>query len=198
MTTKSFFFIIFLLLLISSVSAIDISQSQETEISHGEITYLFPANSDIYEAELSSTGIILDGNKLITIVQGGELYITFTSWSEEKGYYIMVESSVPQTILYKYVIDGKKYYAQINNSIFVDTYNIDETLEIKLIKESSKEIDVPTAYTEKLPSWGKRNAFFIIFDEDNVFFVKNSQILLFLGLFLVILVISIIRGRRTL
>jgi len=186
MTAKIIFYFSLFLLLMNSVFAISISDSEITKINHGDISYYFNPDTNISNVELSSTGISIDGDKLITIIQGGELEITFTSWSEEQEN-MVVSSSVPQTITYKYIINGDKYYVQSNNSIYVDTYKIgDEELNISLIKADITSNEAIIVYDQEDLVWAKRNAFFVVFDDETVVFVKNSQIMTFLVFILII------------
>lgn len=168
--------IVLLLLLCSMPVVLALDITEDTTLVHGDVTYKILADSGIQEVNLITDGIVVDDDRLITILQGGTLEVTLERWSEG-GRVVTLYSSVPQTITFKWVIDGKKQYIKDDIGLHLDTYRIgSELVQISLLDASSATTSVPQAAIER-PSWVKRTLFFFILDDKVIKFTNMTLIL---------------------
>jgi len=154
------------------VAALQVPADEETRVTQGELTYIFPPDSGAQEFELIDNGIIIDGSRLVTLLQGGSLEITLTRWSAGDHQMELI-STVPQTITFKWFINGSKQYIKDDDGLYLDTYQIGtESAQISLLPvDDSTPIETRT--TIYRAPWGERTVFFVVID-DQVLYFRNS------------------------
>jgi len=186
--------IIISLLLISSVSAIKFSKN--TIFTEGNINYIFTEGIEIYNFDITSGGIRIDGDEKLGIsIEGGELTITFYQFDDNIKE-IGIKSSVPQIINFQITSDSDYQYLFDGNSYYLNTYNIgaEEVIFTYVNFETNEPDNIQTKTIEKLSFFEKRLVQFEIsstIDDNGIIHNKTFNIT-YLGITIIILVLLLI------
>lgn len=183
-----------MVLVIPSVMALELDQETDTVLVQDTIIYNIKADTGIREVELLSSGIEIDGNRLITIIQGGTLNITFTEWSVGRSRTIHLKSSVPQTLTFKWIINGTKHYFKDDVGLHLDTYRIGmESVEILLVPDDSASHEGNAADSIESAPWLRRNVFFVVLNDEVIHITNSTVVVLSLFAFGAVFVIYLLR-----
>jgi len=175
--------ILCLLVLTGSVLAIDIDNTKRVTIEHEDIVYVFEPDSGINQISLLTDGISIGEDRLFTFLQGGQLIITFMQWGEGVST-VKISSSVPQTIVYSWYIDGKRHFIMQNGTLFTESFPVGlESAQISLVSDELNTDGAVTTVTKQV-SWEKRNV--LILSVGDEYHGVSYGLLLIIGIILLV------------
>ncbi len=133
----------------------------DTEFVEGNIKYIFKSGVEIDDFEIHSGGIELNSDEKFGFnIQGGEVSITFSEFTEDSKI-LIINSSLPQKINFQITSDGKKQYLSDGKSYYLNSYDIgNDLVEFEVVDFNEDKItsDVVKRVIEKL-SWYEKKMF---------------------------------------
>ena len=172
-------------ILICAALVTPVAIEDDTTIVQDGITYTVLEESGISEAEIFYQGIKVDGDTLMTSIEGGLVNITFHEWGENK--HVTIYSSTPQTIRFKWLINGSKQYFKDDVGLHIDTYKASEgNTSISLVEKenSGGRVDITNSQEGR---WTQRNIFFFVL---NGYIIRvTNGIMLLAGAFVIGLIV---------
>ncbi len=156
-------FLILLILMAPSVFGMEFTE--DTTFNSGNIIFHFPQGTIMDDFNIITDGITINENhKLIFIVEGGELDVTFYEWNSHSNL-IGLKGDTIQDLIFKITVDNKKKYFQMDDDFFVDKIPIGkDEINVSYVEYHTSDTSNLISRTIEKDSWWETK--FIEFEYD--------------------------------